>query len=162
MMTPLWTSCGLRKVWLFTLFLATPLAALAQTDTASWSNLNALRPGQNIQITERSAQKHSGTFVSVSDSGISYQQNANQQTIAEKEVRSVKITGNSRLRHALIGAGIGAGAGAGITAAAWEPHGFLGGRPTGAAVGAVIGGLVGAVTGALMPGHRTIYHAASR
>jgi len=100
--------------------------------------------------------------VSVSDSGISYQQNANPQTIAEKEVRSVKIMGNKRLRHALIGAGIGAGAGAGITAAAWEPHGFLGGRPTGAAVGAVIGGLVGAVTGALMPGHRTIYHAASR
>lgn len=100
--------------------------------------------------------------MSVSDSGISYQQNANQQTIAEKEVRSVKIMGNSRMRHALIGAGIGAGAGAGITAAAWEPHGFLGGRPTGAAVGAVIGGLVGAVTGALMPGHRTIYHAASQ
>ncbi|HWO37018.1 MAG TPA: hypothetical protein VNO32_50215, partial [Candidatus Acidoferrum sp.] len=54
-----------------------------------------------------------------------------------------------RLRNTLIGVAVGAGAGAGISAAAWEPHGFAGGRGTGAAVGAVIGAAGGAVVGAL-------------
>jgi hypothetical protein len=63
-----------------------------------------------------------------------------------------------RLRHTLIGAGAGAGAGAGVTAAAWEDHGFLGGKGVGATVGAVIGGVSGAIVGAVLPSHGTIYN----
>jgi hypothetical protein len=62
-----------------------------------------------------------------------------------------------RLRNGLIGAGIGAGAGAGITGAAWEQHGFLGSKGTGAAVGTIIGGVSGAIVGVLSPSHKMVY-----
>jgi hypothetical protein len=82
--------------------------------------------------------------------------------VQKQDVRSVKLMkSNHRLRNTLIGLGVGAGAGAGITAAAWESHGFLGGKGVGAAVGAGLGGLGGIIVGGLLPTHDTIYKAPS-
>jgi hypothetical protein len=134
----------------------------AQSKQGSWANLSRLQPGQQIQIDEVNSKRLSGAFISVSDSAISLKGSAGEQSVPMQDVRSVKIAkGNHRLRNTLIGAGVGAGAGAGITAAAWEPHGFLGGRGVGATVGAVIGGLAGAIVGAVVPSHDTVYRAPS-
>ena len=146
---------------LFLIFLsAIPWALLAQANQATWSDLSALRPGQRIEVADTSSKKYSGNFRNVSDTAISTQGNASEQSILRSQVRSVRLMeGSHRWRNALIGAGIGAGAGGGITAAAWEPHGFLGGKGTGAAVGAIIGSVGGAIVGALLPSHKTVYRA---
>jgi hypothetical protein len=144
----------MRNLWILACLLGMPCVVSAQ-----WANLNTLQAGQKIQVVENS-KKDSGTFLSVSDKDISLQGKSGPQTIQRQSVRSVKLMDNRhRLRNALIGAAVGAGSGAGITAAAWEPHGFVGGRGTGAGVGAVIGAAGGAVVGALRPGHETIYRA---
>ena len=144
----------MRKFWILICVLGMPCAASAQ-----WENLNTLQAGRKIQVIENS-KKDSGTFLSVSDKGISLQGKSGAQTIQRQDVRSVKLMENKhRLRNTLIGAAVGAGAGAGISAAAWEPHGYVGGRGTGAAVGAVIGAVGGAVVGALWPSQETIYKA---
>jgi hypothetical protein len=152
------TSCKVRSMLLLIFFSAIPCALGAQANQASWSDLNALRAGQRIEVADTSAKKYSGAFLNVSDTAISTKGNANEQTILRSQVRSVRLMeGSHRLRNTLIGAAIGAGAGGGITAAAWEQHGFAGGKPAGAAVGAIIGGIAGAVVGVLLPSHKTIY-----
>jgi len=148
----------MRKMLFLTCLLGLTCVSSAQNNQA-WANLETLKPGQKIQIVEINAKEHSGTFVSLSETAISFDDAAGAQTVPRQDVRKIKINQNKRLRNTLIGAGIGAGAGAGITAAAWEPHGFLGGRGVGAAVGAIIGGLSGAVVGAVLPSHGTIYNA---
>jgi hypothetical protein len=145
----------MRKLWILACVLALPCVASAQ-----WDNLNKLQAGQKIQVVGVNSKKDSGTFLSVSDKTISLQGKSGQQTIQRQNVGSVKLMENKhRSRNALIGAGVGAGTGAGISAAAWEPHGYAGGRGTGAAFGAVIGAAGGAIVGALWPSHDTIYRA---
>ncbi len=152
----------MRKILFLICILGISCASLAQTDQASWAKLSALRQGQKIQVVDVTSKKHTGVFTSVSDTSISYKENATEQTTERHDVRSVKLMEKShRLRNTLIGAGVGAGAGAGITAAAWEDNGFFGGKGAGAAVGAVIGGVSGAVIGSLLPAHSTIYSARS-
>jgi outer membrane lipoprotein SlyB len=152
------TSIDVRSTLFLIFFSAVPCALLAQANQASWSALSGLRPGQKIEVADTSSKKHSGTFLNVSDTAISTQGNASEQTTLRPQVRSVRLMESShRMRNALIGAGIGAGAGGGITAAAWEQHGFLGSKGTGAAVGAIIGGVAGAIVGVLSPSHKTIY-----
>ncbi|MGC2298890.1 MAG: hypothetical protein WA476_08815 [Acidobacteriaceae bacterium] len=147
----------MRKLLPILVVLATSCALPAQTNPSSWANLNSLQPGQKIRILDANSKKHSGTFVSASDTAIVLTESSNNRTLQKQDVRSVKLLQSShRGRHALIGAGIGAGAGAGITAAAWESHGFLGGKGAGAAVGAVIGAVGGAIVGALLPSHTSI------
>jgi hypothetical protein len=145
----------MRKLWIFACVLGLPCVASAQ-----WDNLNKLQAGQKIQVVEVNLKKDSGSFLSVSDKTISLQGKSGQQTIQKQDVGSVKLMENKhRLRNALVGGAVGAGAGAGISAAAWEPHGYVGGRGTGAAFGATIGIVAGAVVGALWPSHETIYRA---
>jgi hypothetical protein len=148
--------------------LGMPCASWAQTDRASWANLSALLVGQKIQVVEMNAKKHPGTFVHVSDTAISYQGTAGEQTIQKQDVRSVKLIKNKhRLRNTLIGLGVGGGVGAGIGAATFhscssqnfciQPVGQ--GEQTGiaAVIGFAGGAAVGAVIGVLSPSHSTIY-----
>jgi hypothetical protein len=148
----------MRNILLLLCVFGMSYASLAQSDNASWTNLNTLHSGQKIQIVEKSSKKHSGTFLNVSDTGVQYHDNAGDQSIPKQDVRRVKLMeSRRRLRNTLIGAGIGAGAGAGIGAGSWEDRGFVGGKGVGAAVGASIGVLTGAAIGALVPTHSTIY-----
>jgi outer membrane lipoprotein SlyB len=153
----------MRKIPILICMLGVALVSCAQGHRDSWANLGRLRVDEKIQIVEVTAKKHSGVFVSVSDSAISFKDAGGEQTVQKQDVRNVKLMKtNRRLRNTLIGTGVGAGAGAGLGAAAWESHGFLGGKGAGAAVGAVIGALGGAVVGALLPTHDTIYSVSSR
>ena len=152
----------MRKLMFMFLILGISCPLWAQSSGASWESLNALHAGDKIQVAEMNSKVVSGKFVSYSDTAISLQSRAGQQTIQKEYVGSVKLPKNNpRLRNTAIGAGIGAGAGAGIGAGAWESRGFLGGKGVGAAVGAVIGALAGAVVGALVPNHQTVYRAAT-
>ena len=148
----------MRKGLFLICILELSCASWAQTNRASWTNLSVLQAGQKIQIVDMNSKKHSGTFVNVSDTAVSYQEAASQQTIQKQDIRSVKFMENKHhLRNTLIGGAVGAGAGAGIGAASWENHGFLGSKGVGAEVGAVIGFVGGAIVGALLPSHKMIY-----
>jgi hypothetical protein len=152
----------MRNMLSFLCVLGISCASFAQTGQSSWANLNGLNVGQKIQVVEMTAKKDSGTFLSVSDSAISFKDSGGEKSVQRTDLRSVKLMSNRRLRHTLIGTGVGAGAGAGICGAAWESHGFLGGKGTGAAVGAGLGGLSGLIIGVLLPAHdTTIYSAGS-
>jgi outer membrane lipoprotein SlyB len=152
----------MRKLMLMFFVIGMSCPSWAQSSGASWESLNTLHAGDKIQVTEMNSKVVSGKFVSYSDTAISLQARAGQQTIQKQDVGTVKLAkNNKRLRNTAIGAGIGAGAGAGIGAGAWESRGFLGGKGVGAAVGAVIGALAGAVVGALVPNHQTVYRAAT-
>ena len=108
----------MRRVFLLLFVLGVSCAAFAQTDRASWANLSGLRPGQKIQVVGRTSKKHSGSFLSISDTAISYRETTGEQSIPKQDVLSVKLMENKhRLRNTLIGAGVGAGVGAGIGAA---------------------------------------------
>ncbi len=110
------------------------------------------------------SKKHSGNFVSISDTAISYRETNGEQSIPKQDVLSVKLMEHQhRLRNTLIVAGVGAGVGAGIGAALNKPcssQSFCldaGGAALLAGVGAVLGGVGGAVVGILLPSHSTIY-----
>jgi hypothetical protein len=152
----------MRKIWFLICVFGISGSLFAQSGGTSWSNLSSLHPGEKIQIVETSSKKHSGTFVNVSDSSISYNDGAAERAVPRQDVRSVRTKGNPhRMRNTLIGGAVGAGLGAGIGAGAWEDHGFLAGKGTGAAVCAGIGLLIGLVVGAIIPGHHLIYSAGS-
>ena len=162
------TSCNVRSILFLIFFSATPCALLAQANQASWSNLSGLRPGQKIQVVGMTSKKHSGNFVSISDTAISYRETNGEQSIPKQDVLSVKLMEHKhRLRNALIVAGVGAGVGAGIGAALNKPcssQSFcldIGGAALPAGVGAVLGGVGGAVVGILLPSHSTIYQVSS-
>jgi hypothetical protein len=127
-----------------------------------------LQPRQKIQIVDLNSKQHSGTFVSVSNTAVSYQEAEGEQTIQKEDVRSVKLMENKhRLRNTLIGGAVGAGAGAGIGAATYHfkscpPNAFvclngIGGRGLPTAVGAVVGLAGGAIVGAVLHSHKMIY-----
>jgi hypothetical protein len=145
----------MRKVLFLICVLGTSCSSWAQSNPASWANLNTLQAGEKIQVLAMSSKKVSGTFLSVSDATISVQDKAGSQMIQRQDVHSVKVMKNKhRLRNALIGAGIGAGVGAALGAASADD--FFG-KGVGATIGAVVVLLPGAVVGALAPSHETIY-----
>ena len=154
----------MRKISVLLFVLGLSCAAFAQTDRASWANLSGLQPGQRIQVVGITSKKHSGNFVSLSDTAISYRETNGEQSIPKQDVVSVKLMEHKhRLRNTLIVAGVGAGVGAGIGAALHKSCSSqcfcldIGGAALPAGVGAVVGGLGGAVVGALLPSHTTIY-----
>src|SRR5580704_1765581 len=158
------TSFNLRSILFLISFSAIPCALRAQANHASWSDLSGLQPGQRIQVVGMTSNKHSGNFVSISDTAISYRETNGQQSLPKQEVLSVKLMEHKhRLRNTLIVAGVGAGVGAGIGAAVHKPcssQSFcldIGGTALPAGIGAVLGGVGGAVVGFLLPSHSTIY-----
>jgi len=136
----------------------------AQTNRASWDNLSGLQAGQKIQIVDVNSKKHSGTFVSISSTALSYQDSAGEQTIQKQDIRSVKLMKNKhRLRNTLIGGAVGAGVGAGIGAAtshSCSSQSFCVqpiGKGGAAGIGAVVGFVGGASVGVMLPSHEMIY-----
>jgi len=154
----------MRKRLFLLCVLGLPCVSWAQTGRASWTNLSALQAGQEIQIVDMNSKKHSGTFVNASDTAISYQEAAGEQTIQKQDVRSVKLMENKhRLRNILIlgavGAGVGAGIGASVVRSCSSQSLCI--QPIGkgglAGIGAAVGFVGGTVVGALLPSHKMIY-----
>jgi hypothetical protein len=52
--------------------LGVTLVSAVQANRDSWANLSRLQLDEKIQIVDMTAKKHSGVFVSASDSAISY------------------------------------------------------------------------------------------
>src|ERR1700722_7431667 len=147
----------MRKALFLLCALGMSCGAWSQNNQSSWTNLSALHAGQKIQVVEMNSKKHSGTFVIVSDTAITYQEPTGERAIQHQNVRSVRLMKNNhRLRNTLIGAGVGGGIGAGVGAATFSPcssQSFCiqpGGRGLPAGVGAVIGLVGGAAVGALL------------
>jgi hypothetical protein len=154
----------MRRLLAFICILGISGSSFAQTNKASWTNLNGLKPGQEIQLVEMNSQKDSGVFVSMSDSAITYSNTVGTRTVLRSNVRTIKLMKpNHRGRNMLIGAGVSAGAGAGIGAAAWDTSGILGDRRIGALGGGLIGVLCGTIIGFVAPTHgsTTIYDTSS-
>jgi hypothetical protein len=151
-----------QKTLCLLLVLGFSTTAFAQKDRTSWANLNALQPGQKIQVS--SLKKQVGTFVNFSDAAISFRDQSGEQSIPKPDVRTVRLMDHKhRLRNTLIVMGVGAGAGAAIGAALHKGcsnQSFcldVGGAALPAGVGAVLGGVGGAAVGFFLPSHSTIY-----
>jgi hypothetical protein len=155
----------MRKLLFLICVVPISCASWAQGDQASWTNLSTLHAGQRIQVVETNSKKHSGTFVSFSETAITYEETAGEQSIPKLNVRRVKLMENKhRLRNAIIGGAVGAGVGAGIGAAAKPSctgNDCLNviGKGAVAGIGAVAGFAVGAVVGVLLPSRHTVYSA---
>jgi hypothetical protein len=160
----------MRSILIAILLLIMPCLSSAQAVNSSWANLSTVRSGQKIQVVQMNSKKVSGTFLDVSDSGITLRDKAGEITIGRPDVRIVRLLKDRhRLRNALIGASIGAGAGAGIGAASYRQKcapGNMGivvcGQPFfskgfDAAFGAAVGFVGGATFGALWPTREIIY-----
>ena len=152
----------MRRILFLICILGLPSALRAQTNQA-WANLRGLNAGWKIQIVEMNSKKHSGAFVSFSETAITFQDIAGAQTIPRQNVRKVKLgTNKRRLRNTLIGAAVGVGAGAGLGVGASADascKSFCFGGNIGKAVFTPMGALVGVLIGALIPtgGWREIY-----
>jgi hypothetical protein len=146
-----------RKIVLLICILTMPSISSAQSKQASWANLSTLHSGQKIQIVGTDSKKHSVTFLSFTDSAITYHDVTGDQTVQKLNVSSVKnLENHHRLRNALIGAAIGAGAAGGITAGAEKNQDPIDRGLH--SVEAALGGLAaGAVIGAFLPTHNIIY-----
>jgi hypothetical protein len=162
----------MRKIFFSICILALPCAAIAQIEKTSWMNLSGLQLGQSIQVTDSSSKKHTGTFLSISETAISVRVASGGQSIQKQDVRAVKLmTNKRRARNTLVGGAVGGGigvvTGAIIGAATHKgcaPGAFcfdVIGEGGSAGIGAVAGFLGGTVTGglvgALVPSHTTIY-----
>ena len=150
----------MRKLLFLICALEMSCVAWAQSNPASWKNLNMLQAGDKIQVVETSSKKISGTFLSVSNQAISLQGKTRSGHYSHGRcLGSVKLmVAQHRLRNTLIGAGVGAGAGAGVGAATSCSSGqCYFGKGAGIGIGAAIGALPGALVGALFPTHNTIY-----
>jgi hypothetical protein len=146
----------MRKIALLICILAMPSISFAQSKQASWSNLSKLHSGQKIQVVGTDSKKHSGTFLSFTDTAISYHDAAGDQTIEKLNVSSVKLMEiKHRVRNSLIGAGVGVAAGTGIGIGVHKGNTLD--EAAGGVLGAIIGLASGAVVGALLPTHDTIY-----
>ena len=153
-----------RLLWGMLILALVPLPSSAQSAKDSWSNLNQLARGQQIQVVLNDAKSYSGQFQSVSDDGLVFRVAGEEQTLQRQDILRVSTKGAShRARNALIGAGIGAGVGAAAFGVC--PQGGYrevvpcGGR--GAAIGAVMFVPLGAAVGAVMPtgGWHDVYRA---
>jgi hypothetical protein len=156
--------------------LGLPYTSVAQVKQASWSFLNGLQVGQSIQVVDSSSKKHSGTFMSVSDTAISLRVASGERSIQKEDVRTVKLLAQKRrARNTLVGGAVGGGIGAGVgaiigaaTHKGCAPGAFCldivgegGSAGIGAAIGFLGGAITGGVVGALVPSHTTIYEAKS-
>jgi hypothetical protein len=99
-------------------FLGLPAALCAQKQQGSWSDLRGLRVGQGIEVIESSMKRHGGEFVSVTDEGLTLQENGSDVSVKREDVVRVSTaSGARRGEHAVIGLVAGGLIGAGIGAA---------------------------------------------
>jgi hypothetical protein len=165
----------MRNIFFLVCILAIHFVALAENNKqSSWEMLSGLQPGQNIQVVDSSSKKHSGTFISASDTAISLRTTIGEQSIQKQDVRLVLLMANKRrARNTLVGGAIGGAVGAGVGAIigaashkGCAPGVFCldvidtgGSAGLGAAAGFLGGATAGGVIGALVPSHTSIYDA---
>ena len=142
-----------------TLFLAllVPGFSYSQAAQNNWDNLKELRPGQKIEVVDAKMKTLKGTFVSVSDEGLSLEAGKSQESVPRAEVVRVSVRDTShRTRNMLLASGI-------IGGIALIPAGILlaqqsnEGNSCGACAAAIVAGFGGGAALGAIPGNRTIY-----
>ena len=142
-----------------------PLVAIALSPTllaaqsSAWTNLQQLKPGQQVRVVRNDARSFTGTFENADDKAITIRSHGTDRTLSRLEVRRVAArSAGHRVRHVVIGAAIGAGAGVGIGAAVGSSTGIVKRGPA-IAVTAPAAAFLGAVIGAAVSsGHwKTVY-----
>src|SRR5579862_2443263 len=107
----------MRNIFFLVCILAIHFVALAEKKQSSWETLSGLQTGQSIQVVDSSSKKHSGTFISASDTVISLRTTIGEQSIQKQDVRLVLLMANKRrARNTLVGGAIGGAVGAGVGA----------------------------------------------
>ena len=144
------------SIFLLILFVFSVSAAWAQE---SWDSLKQLRSGQKIEVVDVSMKYINGTFVSLSEDGISLNTKAGLVTVERTKVVRVSVPGGKRTRNALIGLAIGAAGGAALGAAIMEREDGYAGAVAGTSA---LFACVGAGIGAAIPSYETIYRAPKR
>jgi hypothetical protein len=158
---PAWHRLMVMLVFILVPMLGLPATLRAQTKN-QWSDLKGLRLGQGIEVIESSMKNHGGTFVALSDDGITLREKDSDVSVKRENVVRVSTTSGARRgEHAVIGLVVGGVIGAGIGAASFNKASYHGRwRGVGALVGVAIGAPSGAAVGASVPAHATIYRAA--
>ena len=125
-------------------------------DTAQWSNLQTLHPGDRIGIIQSNQKRVEGRFTRVGDSGITIDAGREITLTQDQVVRVYKRPRLTRSKWALVGAGLGLIVGAIINATAGQRFRNEGGDIT---AGALLGGAgIGAGIAALSGGrYKTVY-----
>lgn len=140
------TKFALALGLLLGLFAAAPLgAANPPKASASWDNLKALAPGDDVRIVLNDKKSYRGKFHSATDNAIVARLAKGDQTFDRTNILRVSTKGQShRLRNALLGAAVGAGimAVAGLAAPSDQKEYVYIGVPVVAAWGAGIGAFV--------------------
>lgn len=144
--------------------LLVPSLSFAQSSPGDWGHLRELRPGQKIEVVDKSMKSFGGHFVSVSEEAITLQIGKSQESIDRAKVARVSVRDTShRKRNMLIGAAVGVGAGLAVAipvATLCSNEGNCSSAETAGAVVVVAGlGAAGVGLGAI-PGNRTVYRAA--
>jgi hypothetical protein len=157
---PAWPCLMVMRILILIFVLGLPAALRAQTQN-QWSDLKGLRVGQGIEVIESSMKNQGGTFVALSDEGITLREKNSDVSIKRENVVRVSTTSGARRgEHAVIGLVVGGVIGAGIGAASFERGAYIGKwRGIGALVGVAIGAPSGAAVGLCIPAHATIYRA---
>jgi len=146
-----------RLIPAFVFMLVVQLPATAQPAQDSWDNLKQLQQGQKIEVVDSKMKTLKGSFVSVSEEGLSLQVGKNLETVARANVVRVSLRDTShRTRNMLLAAGIAGGV-------ALIPAGILlvqqsnEGNSCGACVAAIVAGFGGGAALGAIPGNRTIF-----
>ncbi len=78
----------------------------------SWDALNALKPGDRIEVLAAGGKQYKGTFSALSPDSLSLETGNSQVAVERARVRRVKVrSGSRRVRNAVIGAAIGVAVG---------------------------------------------------
>ena len=146
----------MKRAALLLLFLF-PALTPAKEPQGSWDNLGQLQPRQKIEVVDSTMKSLHGSFVSVSDEGISLRVGKTQETVARANVVRVSVRATShRTRNMLLGAGIGGGL-ALIPSAVLLVQQSNEGNNCGACVAAIVAGFGGGAALGAIPGSRTVY-----
>lgn len=136
--------------------------ASAQSPTNSWESLNALRPGQTVEVIDMNLRSFKDELVSVTDEGITLRAKKNEVTVVRDDVLRVTLREKSkRGRNALIGSAVGAAAGFAVGVALCHGDCDLA-RDIAWGLPAMTGTGIGAGIGAAFPGYQTLYRAPMR
>ncbi len=80
-----------------------------------WAAVQAVPAGQKLAIESKSGERIEGKLSSISDASLTLVSQNKTVSVNKTDVRRVyRLSGGSRLKTALIGAGIGAGVGVGV------------------------------------------------
>jgi hypothetical protein len=135
------------------LFTQSP-AALAQDAPGQpdWAAVQAIAKGKKLAIEMKNGERIEGKLNNTSNTGLELISKNKTVSVNRTEIRRIyRLSGGSRLKAALIGAGVGAGVGAGAGAGFLGASGgsdsagdyMVGATLVGAGIGAAIGAIAG-------------------